>query len=74
MLHKIIDEKQNAFVGGRNMLDIVLIANAWWIMQRGGSKNCLAFKVDFEKTYDCVSLEFLFYVMGRMTFNSKWIS
>jgi len=31
------------------------------------------FKVDFEKAYDMVNWEFLFYMLERLGFNAKWI-
>ncbi|KHN25835.1 hypothetical protein glysoja_044295, partial [Glycine soja] len=37
-------------------------------------RSCLVFKVDFEKAYDSVSWQFLFYMMRRMGFHERWIS
>lgn len=37
-------------------------------------KNCLIFKVDFEKTCDSVCWKFLFYMMRMMIFCEMWIS
>ena len=36
-------------------------------------KKYLIFKVDYEKTYDSVSLEFLLYVLKELGFQEKWI-
>lgn len=36
--------------------------------------SCLVLKLDYEKAYDCVSCDFLRYVMKKMGFRSKWIS
>ncbi|KHN47625.1 hypothetical protein glysoja_036477, partial [Glycine soja] len=36
-------------------------------------KHCLVFKVDYEKAYDSVSWNFLFYMMRRMSFCPRWI-
>lgn len=36
-------------------------------------KPCMVFKVDYEKTYDSVSWNFLIYMMRRMGFCTKWI-
>ena len=29
--------------------------------------------MDFEKAYDSVDWQFLYYMMGRLRFNDKWI-
>ena len=63
-LRQIIDERQCAFVGGRNMLDGVLIANE----MVEGKKSYVVFKVDFEKAYELVSWSFLLYMMKRLGF------
>lgn len=34
----------------------------------------LAFKVDFEKAFDCVRWDFLFEIMAKMGFNQTWIN
>ena len=41
---------------------------------RRSKRSCLIFKVDFEKAYDSVSWQFLFYMMRRMGFHERWIS
>jgi hypothetical protein len=37
-------------------------------------KDCLIFKVDFEKAYDSVDWDFLDYMLGRFGFSDKWRS
>jgi len=36
-------------------------------------KSVVFVKVDFEKAYDSVDWEFLYYMLGRLGFNCKWI-
>lgn len=54
VLDKIIDEKQRAFMGGRNMLDNMLVANEEVDDAKRRKRSCLIFKVVFEKAYNCV--------------------
>lgn len=37
------------------------------------TKDCLLFKVDFEKAYDKVIWEFIRYIPKRMNFGSTWM-
>jgi len=52
VIGKLISDCQTAFVPGRQILDGVLVINELIDLAR---KECLLLKVDFEKTYDCVS-------------------
>lgn len=36
-------------------------------------RGCLVFKVDYEKVYDSVNWNFLFYMLRRLGFYAKWI-
>lgn len=74
IIHKLIDEKQSAFVRGRNMLDSILIVNEVVDDAKRRKKPCLIFKVYFKKAYDYICWDFLIYMMVRMSFNHKWIS
>lgn len=71
VLGKVIDERQCAFVGRRNLLDGVLIANEVVNDVRRRKKDCLLFKVDCEKAYDSTNWEFLYYMMKRLGFCEK---
>jgi len=51
----LIDERQSAFVKGRQLFHGVLIANEVVEEARRSKRSCLVFKVDFEKAYDSVS-------------------
>ena len=54
-----ISQNQSAFVAGRQLLDAALITNEGVDDMRKRSKQCLAFKLDFEKAYDRVSWSLL---------------
>ena len=56
----IISEAQNAFVEGRQILDVVLIANkaVYSILRK--KESGLLCKLDIEKAYDHISRNFLF--------------
>lgn len=53
------------------MLDGVLLANEIVNEAKRKKKECLIFKVNFEKAYDFVSWEFLFYMLRKMRFCEK---
>ena len=51
----VVGEIQGAFIGGRNILDGVLIANEvvdWWNWSK---RKGFMIKLDFEKDYDCIN-------------------
>ncbi|XP_057432142.1 uncharacterized protein LOC130724891 [Lotus japonicus] len=68
VLGKVIDVRQFAFLGGRNMLDSVVVANEVVHEAKVRKKPTIIFKVDYEKAYDSVRWDFLFYMMRRMNF------
>ena len=68
----LIDESQSAFVGNRQILDGVLIANEsirWLNKKIPGTLITL----DFQKAYDSVNWSFLKMVMEKLGFGRKWI-
>ena len=74
VLDKVISKSQNAFVEGRQILDVVLIANEI-VDSTLRRKECgLICKLDIEKAYDTISWEFLYQVMGKMGFGGRWMS
>ena len=54
----LIEENQSAFVGGRFMLDGVVIENEVVDDVKKRKKPCCLFKIDFEKAYDSVAWNF----------------
>ncbi|XP_028104944.1 uncharacterized protein LOC114303962 [Camellia sinensis] len=73
VLPEIISEAQTAFLGGRSILDGVLIANEvvhWW---KAAKMRGIILKLDFEKAYDSVNWEFLLSMMRNFGFGEKWL-
>jgi len=55
------------------MLDNILVANETVDYLKKEKKSGVIVKVDFEKAYDSVDWKFLYYMLGRLGFNCKWI-
>ncbi|GMQ04499.1 hypothetical protein CsSME_00049896 [Camellia sinensis var. sinensis] len=60
-----ISSTQGAFVQGRQILDVVLVANEVVEECRKSRKRGLVFTADFEKAYDHVDWHFLDFVMAK---------
>lgn len=63
LLGLLIAGCHTAFVPGRELLDGVLIANETVDFSTCENKDCLLFKVEFEKMYDMVNWYFLRYML-----------
>jgi hypothetical protein len=71
VLGKIVSNSQNAFIGGRQILDFVLIANECGDgRMRSGVPGVLC-KLDLEKAYDHVNLDFVLYLLQRSGFGER---
>lgn len=60
-------------MGGRNILDGILIANEIVDGWKSSKKKGLVHKLDFEKAYDSINWEFLFSMLANFGFGDKWV-
>jgi len=54
-------------------LDSILVANETVDYLKKEKESGVIVKVNFEKAYDSVDWKFLYYMLGRLGFNCKWI-
>lgn len=72
VLPNIIGDTQAAFVGGKQILDGVLIANEVIDSWKKNKTEGLVLKVDFEKAYDNVNWNFLLDMLSKLGCGVKW--
>lgn len=73
VISKVINIMQSAFLEGRGLLGSVLVVNEVLDEMTREKKRCVFFKVDYEKAYDSVRWEFIYYMLERVGFCGKWI-
>ena len=72
MVHGLILESQNAFLKGRQILDFFLIAFECLDSRLKAGVPGVLCKLDIEKAYDHVNLEFLMFLLQQCGFSDKW--
>jgi len=72
IMDSLIAFNQSAFIKGRQLVDGVVAVNKVIDVARKSKKECLIFKVDFEKAYDSVSWSCLESMMVRLGFSERW--
>jgi len=72
VLEKIISNSHNAFIRGRQILDLVLIGNECRDSRLRSGDSGVICKMDLEKAYDHVNWEFLLYMLKMCVFWGQW--
>ncbi|RVX02541.1 putative ribonuclease H protein [Vitis vinifera] len=71
---EVISNSQQAFVHGRQILDVVLNASEALDSRLKDNTSGLLLKMDIEKAFDHVNWDFLMDVMSKMGFGHRWIN
>ena len=73
MVGKVVSKAQNAFVEGRQILNVVFVVNEVIDSILKSNEGAVMCKLDIENAYDHVDWSFLFSVMGMTGFGKKWL-
>ena len=73
VLGKVVYVDQNAFVRGKQILDVSLITNEVIDFWHKRKDKWLICKLDIEKAYDNINWNFLIKVLHKMDFGSRWM-
>lgn len=69
---QLTGDAQFASVEGRQIMDGFLVANELVRKVKQLKSQSMVLKIDFEKAFDCVNLNYLLSVMDQMGFRPKW--
>ncbi|XP_022575814.1 uncharacterized protein LOC111215880 [Brassica napus] len=75
VLNSVISENQSAFIPGRVITDNVLITHEvlHYLKSSEATQQCsMAVKTDMSKAYDRIEWRFVYQVLRRLGFHSKW--
>ncbi|GAU33402.1 hypothetical protein TSUD_20950 [Trifolium subterraneum] len=73
VMGKLISTCQSVFLPRRQILDGVVVLNEVIDLAKRRKDSCLFFKVDFERTYDTISWNYLEKMMIKMGFAERWM-
>ena len=71
---RLVNKAQNAFVGGRQILNASLIANEVIDSVLRKKERGVLFKLDIEKAYDHINWNFLLRVLKKTGFGRRWVN
>ena len=74
VMGKVVSLSQNAFVEGRQILDVALRVNEAIDSMLKRNESGELCKLDIEKVYEHINWNFLLVVMQKMGFREKWAS
>ena len=74
VMGKVVSLSQNAFVEGRQILDVALRVNEAIDSMLKRNESGVLCKLDIEKVYDHINWNFLLVVMQKIGFREKWTS
>lgn len=72
LLALLVSEFQSASVEGKQIQNVSLLANELLDSHLLSKRSCLMFKVDFIKTFESMSWNFLDSMLGGFSFGKKW--
>lgn len=72
VLESIISENRSAFVGGRQILDSIIILNEAIDEAKKARMERIFFKIDFAKAYAMIDWGYLDMIMDCFGFHAKW--
>lgn len=73
LIGSLVSIEKSTFIAGRNIFDGVLRVNEIIDLAKRENLSILALKVEFEKAFDCVSWNYLRFVMRKTRFGDGWL-
>jgi hypothetical protein len=70
---RLVAKEQSAFIKGRYILESVVIAHEVIHSMHTSKQPGVIFKLDYEKDYDRVNLDFLLEILESRGFGETWI-